>query len=262
MSQVVFITGTDTGAGKTLLSALLLRHLRQTGVQALAMKPFATGSQADSRRLSRLQDGMLPRPLLAPFFFADPVAPLVAARQARRRITLAKALAPIQAAAARCELLLVEGCGGLLAPLGPGYGALEIIARLRPRVLVAARNRLGVLNHALLTLRALRAAGVRPAAVVLMGCARPDVSARTNRALLAELAAPVPVVELPFLGRGASGEAAVKKNAKKLKKTLASLRELIKLGAVADGSATAARSGKSRKGPLTAARKAVVWPRF
>jgi len=258
VSQVLFITGTDTAAGKTLLTALLLRHLRQAGVQALAMKPFATGSQADSRRLSRLQDDLLPPPLLAPFFFADPVAPLVAARQAGRRITLAKAVAPILAAAARCELLLVEGCGGLLAPLGPGYGALEIIARLRAPVLVAARNRLGVLNHTLLTLRALRAAGVRRVAIVLMGCARPDASARTNRALLAELAAPAPVLELPFLGRGASGLGAAIKNAKKLKKRLASLREWIKLAAVAGGSATAARSQKGRERPLTAARKAVV----
>lgn len=258
MSQVLFITGTDTGAGKTLLTGLLLRHWRQAGVQALAMKPFATGSQADSGRLSRLQDGLLPRPLLAPFFFAPPVAPLVAARQAGRRVTLAKALAPILAAAARCELLLVEGCGGLLAPLGPGYSALEIIARLRAPVLVAARNRLGVLNHSLLTLRALRAAGVWRVAIVLLGCARPDASARTNRALLAELAAPAPVLELPFLGRGASGVAAMMKNAKKLKKKLASLGEWIKLSAVAGGSATTARSEKRRKRLLTAARKAVV----
>lgn len=226
----MFITGTDTGAGKTLLTALLLQHLRQAGVEALAMKLFAAGSQADSSRLSRLQDGKLPRHLLTPFFFAAPLAPLVAARQEGRRITLAKALAPILAVAARCELLLVEGCGGVLAPLGPGYSAPEIIVRLRAPVLVAARDRLGVLNHSLLTLRALRAAGVERIAIVLMGCARPDCSARTNRAVLAELAAPAQVLELPFLGRGASGVAAVMKNARKVKKTLALLREWVKLG--------------------------------
>lgn len=229
MSQVVFITGTDTGAGKTLLTALLLRHLRQAGARALAMKPFATGSQADSNLLDRLQHGELPRHLLAPFFFAAPVAPLVAARQEGRRITLAEALAPIRAAAARCELLLVEGCGGLLAPLGPGYGAPELMARLGAAALVAARNRLGVLNHSLLTLQALRAAGVERVAVVLMGCARADGSARTNQAALAELAAPTPVFAVPFLGRGAGGVAAVEKNEKKVKKTLASLWELSKL---------------------------------
>ena len=86
--KIIFITGTDTGVGKTLLTALLLHHLRQTGVRALAMKPFCSGGRADVKLLQSLQPGELSDEEMNPFFFKEPIAPLIAAEKNHRIIRL------------------------------------------------------------------------------------------------------------------------------------------------------------------------------
>jgi len=188
-----------------VLTALLLQHLRSQGFRALAMKPFATGAPTDARLLDRLQDGALAMPRLNPFRFRAPLAPLVSARREGKAVALDAAVATIREAQAECEVLLVEGCGGLLTPLGPGYSARELIAALGCRAVVCARNRLGALNQVLLVLEALRTNGTPAQAVVLMGIRRPDLAARSNVRALEELASPKPVVSLPWLGdRGSS----------------------------------------------------------
>ncbi len=198
--RVVFVTGTDTGAGKTILTALLLLHWRSRGIQALAIKPFATGDPADARLLARCQAGARPVAWVTPFLFRAPVAPLVAAEREHRRVSLGEAVAVVQEARTAADWLLVEGCGGLLTPLGAGYTARELICELECPTLLAARNRLGVLNQAGLAVEALRAAGRTPAAIVLMGCARSDASTASNARVLERLMAPVPVFSLPPLG--------------------------------------------------------------
>lgn len=197
---MVFVTGTDTGAGKTILTALLLLHWRRRGARALAIKPFATGSLADARLLARCQPRTLPLGRITPFQFRTPVAPFVAAGMERRRVLLDDVVTVVHEAQAGADVLLVEGCGGLLTPLGAGYTARELIRELKCPTLVAARNRLGVLNQALLVTEALRAADLTPAGIVLLGCARTDASTATNARVLRELVAPVPVFALPYLG--------------------------------------------------------------
>ena len=120
LARLVFVTGTDTGVGKTLVTALLLHHLRQRGCHALAMKPFCSGGTQDVDLLHRLQQGELSRREINPFYFAEPVAPLVAARRRRRRISAGDVLRRIRAVQRRCGCLLIEGAGGLMAPLGAG----------------------------------------------------------------------------------------------------------------------------------------------
>jgi dethiobiotin synthetase len=211
----VFITGTDTGVGKTLLAGLLLCHLRRTGRRALAIKPFCAGGTGDADLLHALQDGELSAREVNPFYFEEPVAPLVAARKHRRRIGLAEVLREILPAAQRCEWLLIEGAGGLLAPLGEGFTALELIARLRCKVLVAAPNKLGTINHTLLTIRALRVAAVSQLKVVLMSGPHPDPSAESNPRVLAEWLAPTPLFQVPFLGMRCCTIRAVEQNARR-----------------------------------------------
>src|SRR5438094_393958 len=91
-SRIIFITGTDTGVGKTVLTGLLLTHLRQTGVRALALKPFCSAGRADAELLHDLQDGELTLDEINPFHFKEPLAPLVAARLHRRKISLDQVL--------------------------------------------------------------------------------------------------------------------------------------------------------------------------
>lgn len=208
-TSLVFVTGTDTGAGKTVLTALLLHHLRRAGVRALAMKPFATGAPADAMLIDRLQEGALPMARLNPFRFRAPLAPLVAARREGKVVALRTAVAAIREARAACKILLVEGCGGLLTPLGPGYSTRELIARLGGRVVVCARNRIGVLNQVLLTLDVLRTNGTPADAVVLLGLRRPELSARSNARVLEALTSRTPVVSLPWLGVRAASRPAI-----------------------------------------------------
>ena len=223
--KIIFITGTDTGVGKTLLTALLLHHLRSTGSCALAMKPFCSGGLGDVRLLQSLQRGELSDAEMNPFYFKQPVAPLVALNGARKTIPLRDVLKRICAVASRCEVLLVEGSGGLLVPLSEGYSAADLIARLNCEIIIAARNRLGTINHTLLTVQALTSMGIARGriSVVLMSGAQRDASCRTNQQVLAKLLQPIQVGKIPFLGRKMTRKAAVESKYRVAKATLSGL---------------------------------------
>jgi dethiobiotin synthetase len=222
-APVIFITGTDTGVGKTLLTGLLLAHLRQSGCHALAMKPFCSGNRFDVRFLMRLQDNELSEDEVNPFYFPEPIAPWMALRKSGRNVPLSKVLAHIREVQARCDRLLIEGAGGLLVPLGKNYGVADLIKALDCAIIVVARNRLGTINHTLLTVNTIRAMGLKRVKVVLMDSRSADRSSRENKAILQEMLNPVEVMSLPFLGRDARREVTVRKNLKKIQKTVAHL---------------------------------------
>jgi dethiobiotin synthetase len=220
-ARIIFITGTDTGVGKTLLTGLLLHHLRQGGCHALAMKPFCAGSRADTEFLRAVQDCDLTLNEITPFHFAEPLAPLVAARRHRRSIRLPDVLRRIRRVASRCECLLIEGIGGLLVPLGEGFTVLDLIAKLGCEVVLVSPNRVGTINHTLLTVNALQHIIIPRLKTVLMSCVEADHSASSNLRILAEFLAPTPVFPVRFLGRNPVRFEALKNNSKIIKKTLA-----------------------------------------
>lgn len=199
MKRVVFIAGTDTGVGKTFFTAGLTRWLRARGVDVRAVKPLCSGSRDDAEALAAAQDGHVTLDAINPWFFSAPITPLLAARKERKRVALAEVVAFLRDARSRCACLLIEGAGGLLSPLGEGFGSLELIRALRADTVIVAPNRLGVLNHALLTLRALPPSTARRAPVVLMHQSRPDSAARDNAGLLGELVGTKRVFEMPFV---------------------------------------------------------------
>ncbi len=220
-SKIVFITGTDTGVGKTLFTALLLDHLRSRGLHALAMKPFCSGGTGDVRLLQSLQRGELTDEEANPFYYEAPIAPMAAAGRGRQ-VNRAQALAKIRAVACKCEVLLVEGSGGLMVPLGPDFMVADLISSLECSVIVVGRNRLGTINHTLLTVGALEARGVKKGAlrVVLMGVAKPDLSAKSNARLLKSALGKDRVGVLPYLGGRAVTFLAVKRAAKRSRRLL------------------------------------------
>lgn len=201
--KIIFITGTDTGVGKTLLTALLLRHLRESGVRALAMKPFCSGGRQDVRVLQSFQKGELTDEEVNPFYFRPPVAPLVELRKAGKNIPLREVLASIKHVEKKCDCLLIEGSGGLLVPLGKNYSVEDLLLKLKCRVIVVARNRLGTINHTLLTVNRLRARGInsRNLQVALMCGPGRDASSPTNSLMLKRLLKEVTVASIPDLGR-------------------------------------------------------------
>jgi dethiobiotin synthetase len=223
--RIIFVTGTDTGVGKTLLTGLLLHHLRAEGCHALAMKPFCSGGTSDVDFLGTVQDGELTAKEMNPFYFAEPVAPLVSARKHQRKITLIEAVKSIKKIATRCEILIVEGSGGLLVPLGENFSVATLIKSLKCEIIVVAKNRLGVINHTLLTVVALRQLGCRKMKVVLMDGDAMDYSARSNALILSELIDEMPMkaplIPIGYLGKDATNLEAVKDSSKKIKKMLA-----------------------------------------
>lgn len=223
-ARIIFITGTDTGVGKTIFTGLLVHHLRSTGSHALAMKPFCSGGRADVRLLRAMQDSELTEDEINPFYFPEPVAPLVSARQRNHAIPLPEVVRRIKEIAARSECLLIEGSGGLLVPLGERYLVSDLIRALNCEVIVVSRNRLGTINHTLLTVAALKDTGAPQIKIALMAVDKSgqrDISCVTNKEILSEFLAPIPVWSIEFLGRNPSKSGVLKKNYKKVKKTLA-----------------------------------------
>jgi dethiobiotin synthetase len=195
-----FITGTDTGVGKTVLTALLTRHLREGGVNAVALKPVCSGDRADARALHAASAGALTLDKINPWHFRAPIAPLLAARRERKRVALADVLAHVRAMQKRFEVVLVEGAGGLLSPLGEQFDSHDLITALRATPIIVCPNRLGAVNQILLTLAALPRGAACRARVVLMSPPKPDASTATNDSLLAEFLDAQRIFYLPWLG--------------------------------------------------------------
>ena len=224
MGKILFVTGTDTGVGKTLVTASLVCHLRKRGLRALGMKPFCSGRRDDVRLIQAKQPGEISDEEANPFYFRVPLAPLAAARKAGKVISIDRVLAAINRLSERCDMLIVEGAGGLLAPLGENFNALDLISRLGSQVLVVAANKLGVINHVRLTLAALQGLRTQSVKVLLTQTTRStDPSMRTNPSLLTELVSPVPVLVLPWVGPHASTPAAIQRNERKTRRTLESV---------------------------------------
>lgn len=195
-ARTIFITGTDTSVGKTALTALLFAHAQAQGANVRALKPFSTGGGGDEALLGSLQKSLR---AINFFNYPEPIAPWSAAKLHQSPVTLQAALGPIQEHQGECDLLLVEGAGGLLSPLGEKFTAADIITELQCEVIVVAANKLGVLNHTLLTVEALRHRKVNAIRICLMEHAGADVSRKSNLADLTDLLPDVPITTIPFI---------------------------------------------------------------
>ena len=200
-APLCFITGTDTGVGKTVFTALLIRHLIDRGVKARAVKPLCSGGRADARVLASAQRDAWSLDDINPWHFRAPLAPLVAARLENRVVLRAAVVRYLRTCQRQCAVLLAEGAGGLMSPLGVDFNSLDLISSLGATPVVVCPNRLGVLNHALLSLAAFSKEARRRAKIVLVAQRRSDPACDSNVALLRELVGPERVVELPHLQR-------------------------------------------------------------
>ena len=197
MKQKLFITGTDTAVGKTMLAALLTWILRERGVNAAALKPICSGGRADARALRAAMDGALTLDEINPWHFRSPIAPLLAAKLEKKSVRLAQVLAHIRVLQRRFEVLVVEGAGGLLSPLGENFDSRDLIAALHARPIIVAPNQLGAVNHVLLTLEALPQDLRAKARVVLVSPPRSDAATKSNAKLLAEFTS-AKIISLPW----------------------------------------------------------------
>jgi dethiobiotin synthetase len=203
-----FVTGTDTGVGKTVLAAAVSAALTARGERVAAFKPAVTGTD-DPRDPAWPPDHELlaacagtTAEAVTPLRFGPAVSPHLAAELAARPIEPEELLLAARAAAANAGVLVCEGVGGLLVPLTEGWTVRDLAVALGLPVVIAARPGLGTISHTLLTVEAARAAGLEVAAVVLTPWpAEPSVMERSNRHTIERLG-DVEVSSLPELERG------------------------------------------------------------
>lgn len=211
MRQTLFITGTDTGAGKTALATLLLGDLRQRGVCAAAFKPLCSGGRDDARALHAVPGGSLTLDEINPWHFRAALAPALAAKREKKAVKLAQVLAHLQAQRRNFAVTLVEGAGGLLSPLGVDFNSRDLILALQATPIIVAPDKLGVVNHLLLTLEALPKSTRTKAKIILMAPEKTDAATATNARLLGGFFPPEHIFRLPWLGENFRLEAALRK---------------------------------------------------
>lgn len=207
MGKGLFITGTDTGVGKTFFACALAGYLKALGCRVGVMKPAETGCDPGDGKLAP-QDALalktasgceVPLEKICPYQFAEPLAPSVAAEREGRRIDIDRLLDTYEEISSAHDITVVEGAGGLMVPLLPSYTFADFarVAKL-PLVIVAA-NKLGVINHLLLSLGHASCRGIRVLGYVLNHLEEtPSLAAQTNREALFSLTGISCLAELPY----------------------------------------------------------------
>jgi len=209
MAAGLFVTGTDTEVGKTIVAAGLARLLREDGVDVGVMKPVASGGAMRRGRLisedaallieaARCEDEYA---LVNPICLARSLAPATAARLDGIHVDLQQVWDAHRELGLRHEFLIVEGVGGLLVPVAPGVLVTDVAARMGLPLLIVARAGLGTINHTLLTLECARSRGLKVAGVILNGgrLQSEDEAARTNPDDIRRWGAVEPVASLPWI---------------------------------------------------------------
>ncbi len=197
-----FITGTDTDAGKTFVTALLTRSLRRAGFDTVAMKPISCGEPGDTSTVRAAADNELSSDEVTPVSYKAPLAPIEAARLEGRTFDPAEVLTVFRDLRSSHISLLVEGVGGWLVPLAPGYSSADLAKAMSLPVLLVVRNRLGAINHTLLTLESIKSHGLTCGGIVLNNHPADDGDAARegNRRMLQEL------TDVPILFEISSGQ--------------------------------------------------------
>jgi dethiobiotin synthetase len=190
----LFLTGTDTGVGKTYTAAALLRVLRAKGVNCVGYKPICCGDRDDAELLLAASSGGVTIDEINPVWLKTPAAPYPAALVENVAIDTGMLIERLRNLQARFDFVLVEGVGGWLVPIARDYFVSDLAAAMQLPVAVVALNRLGALNHTMLTVRAVEAAHLDCRGVILNAPgAHHDYATVTNQEILAAISS-VPIL--------------------------------------------------------------------
>jgi len=193
----IFITGTDTGVGKTYIATGIARTFRSNGIDVGVMKPAETGCrvrQGDLRpkdaisliEAAGVSDSL---DLVNPYRYRKPLAPLAAAAMEGQKIFINRIKSAYQELSRKHEFMIVEGAGGIMVPLTLRYSYLDLASDLGLPVLVVARPNLGTINHTLLTIMAIQQRNISLAGIVFNKCSKEqrDLAERTSPAVIEQL---------------------------------------------------------------------------
>ena len=196
MQKGIFITATDTEAGKTYVSCAIARAIKRTGLIPGVFKPVSTGNRNDAKALIKAA-GINERPeTVTPVFFKNPMSPYGASLIENEVFDLKAVDKAFKYFLKKYDFTIVEGVGGLLVPLKQSFFVSDLIRRLRLPVIIVARFGLGTINHTLLTVDKLRRDKACIAGIILTGKKDiKDISVKSNASIIKK-AAKLPVLEL------------------------------------------------------------------
>jgi dethiobiotin synthetase len=200
----LFLTGTDTGVGKTHVASMLVRALRKSGVDAIGFKPICCGDRDDAEMLHAAADGAISLNDVNPIWLRAPAAPLAASMIENRIVDLALIREAFRRVTDQHAGVVVEGVGGWLVPITRDYSTADLAVEFGLPVVIVVANRLGALNHTLLTIESIRSRQLECAGIILNQVQPPSpesIAETTNRGILEEVAG------VPVLGEIAYGEA-------------------------------------------------------
>ena len=207
LSSSLFLTGTDTGVGKTYVAQLLVRRFRREGLDCVGMKPICCGGREDAELLHAASEAAIPLNDVNPVWLRPPAAPYTAAIIENRPIDLALIRETFTRLRAAHPSLIVEGVGGWRVPIARDFFVSDLAAECGLPVVVVVANRLGAINHTLLTVESIRAHGLVCAGIILNHTTAageiPDIAETTNRSVLEDL------LDVPILFEIAHGQMAV-----------------------------------------------------
>jgi dethiobiotin synthetase len=188
------VTGTDTGVGKTFVTCGVVQAARALGKRCVGMKPFCTGGLGDVNRITAANNYILPRHRVNPVWFRAPLAPYAAALVENRIVDIQGAKESYFTLAKEFECVLVEGAGGLLVPILERYDFRALAADWELEIILVVANRLGALNHALMSVEAIKTHGLRLRALVLNEINESEsLAQQTNAGILAQLLPTPPI---------------------------------------------------------------------
>lgn len=208
MGHAVFVTGTDTEIGKTIVSAGLALALKNRGIDVGVMKPAATDCPGrKGRRVSEDVEYLLgacasddERDVVCPYMFREPLAPEVAADIEKEQIDIRKITGAFKKLAAKHEVLIVEGAGGLFVPIKKRFFMIDLIAKLCAPMILVARPGLGTINHTLLSCEAARARNLDLLGIIINNYPKnPSIAEKTNPDMIQKYSRTTLLGVMPYL---------------------------------------------------------------
>jgi dethiobiotin synthetase len=203
--QRIFITGTDTGVGKTYFACRLIRHLAGKGIRVGVMKPIETGilseEKSDGYLLRKAAESKLPLEMISPYRFKTPASPRAASLKEKKTIHVRKIIDLYQKLSLAHEWMIVEGAGGVLVPILKQFDTADLIQSLKIPLILVAPQKLGTINQTLLSIHLAKTRGLNLLAVVLnqKRSKRDNLSILSNKKIIEENC------DLPVLAFQSSG---------------------------------------------------------
>ena len=204
----IFVTGTDTGVGKTVVAGAIARQLTMEGKQTGVFKPIATGCKHtreglvnnDVEFLAHCADSRFSLEQINPIRYSEPVTPLVAAERSKREIDWESLKQAYKNIADESEIVIVEGIGGVMVPITKKYLVIDLMEEMALPVIIVAWSRLGTINHTLLTIETCKNRGLKVIGVVMNGyqAEGSDLAAETNMRVINEVTKVKILTVIPF----------------------------------------------------------------